>query len=45
MSGHQHSWRFWGDDPYVICDCGEVQDAISGQIIRAVLAVVSEEGK
>jgi hypothetical protein len=30
-----HAWRFWGDDPYLICDrCGQLQDALSGRVIR-----------
>jgi hypothetical protein len=32
-AGHEHSWRFDGDDPYVLCDCGERRDALTGRII------------
>jgi hypothetical protein len=33
--GPKHSWRFDGDDPYVVCAyCGEVRDAISGRQIK-----------
>lgn len=31
---HAHRWRFWGDDPYVVCECGESRDAITGLIVR-----------
>ena len=31
---HKHVWRFWGDDPYVICECDEIRDAISGRVIK-----------
>lgn len=33
MGDHTHAWRFDGDDPYVICDCGARQDAITGRVI------------
>jgi len=30
-----HSWRFDGDDPYVVCVyCGEVRDAMTDRVIR-----------
>lgn len=35
MSEHSHDWRFDGDDPYIICRCGEVRDAISGRVITS----------
>lgn len=32
----RHSWRFDGDDPYVIClDCNEMQDALTGRVLRS----------
>jgi hypothetical protein len=32
----EHSWRFDGDDPYIVCVyCGELQDALTGRIITA----------
>lgn len=35
VDGKKHSWRFDGDDPYVICSyCGQVKDAISGKRIK-----------
>ena len=34
----EHSWRFDGDDPYIVCVfCDEVRDAINGRVIRAVI--------
>lgn len=31
----EHAWHFDGDDPYVICSsCSQIQDAISGRIIK-----------
>ena len=30
---HRHDWRFDGDDPYVICACGERRDALTGKPI------------
>lgn len=31
----KHSWRFDGDDPYVVCHyCGEYRDAITGRVIK-----------
>lgn len=36
VDGPWHSWRFDGDDPYVICHyCGEMQDALTGRVIRS----------
>lgn len=33
--GKLHSWRFDGDDPYVICVyCDEMRDAIANRVIR-----------
>lgn len=35
VDGKHHSWRFDGDDPYVICQfCGEERDAISGRVLK-----------
>lgn len=35
VDGKKHSWRFDGDDPYVICVyCDEMQDALNGRVIR-----------
>lgn len=31
---HKHSWKFWGDDPYLICECGEIRDALNGTVIK-----------
>ena len=32
----EHSWRFDGDGPCIICVyCGELQDALTGRIITA----------
>ena len=28
-----HSWRFDGDDPYLVCECGERRDALAGRVI------------
>jgi len=34
VDGQWHSWRFDGDDPYVICHyCGRVQDAVTGRVM------------
>ena len=34
VDGKKHSWKFDGDDPYVLCFyCGQRRDAISGRII------------
>jgi hypothetical protein len=36
VDGQRHSWRFDGDDPRVVCVfCGEVRDALTGQVIQA----------
>lgn len=38
-----HSWRFDGDDPYVICDwCGEMRDAVSGILIPQAVGGLSK---
>ena len=30
-----HSWRFDGDDPYIVCVyCGQMQDALTGRVIK-----------
>ena len=35
----RHSWRFDGDDPYVLCAfCGERRDALSGKVIGGTSA-------
>jgi hypothetical protein len=35
VDGPKHSWRFDGDDPYIICAfCDEMRDALSGRVIR-----------
>jgi hypothetical protein len=35
VDGPLHSWRFDGDDPYVICVyCDRMQDARTGRVIR-----------
>ena len=35
VDGELHSWRFDGDDPYVICAyCDQMQDALTGRVIR-----------
>lgn len=35
VDGPWHSWRFDGDDPYVICHyCDECRDANTGVLIR-----------
>lgn len=34
-SGRGHSWRFWGDDPYVECvHCGQIRDALTDRVMR-----------
>lgn len=31
----EHDFRYWGDDPYLICSkCDEVRDALTGRIVR-----------
>lgn len=33
--GDRHSWKFDGDDPYVVCvGCDEIRDAITDVIVR-----------
>lgn len=35
MSEHVHSWRFDGDDPYIVCvHCDEMRDALTGAVVR-----------
>jgi len=35
VDGPKHSWKFDGDDPYIICMfCGQVRDALTGRILR-----------
>jgi hypothetical protein len=35
VDGPLHSWRFEGDDPRIVCVfCGEVRDALTGEILR-----------
>lgn len=29
--GHRHVQRFDGDDPYLVCECGALWDAITGR--------------
>lgn len=34
VDGKKHTWKFDGDDPYIVCSwCGEVRDAIQGWVI------------
>lgn len=28
-----HRWAFDGDDPYIVCRCGEYRDALTGNVI------------
>lgn len=43
--GSKHSWRFDGDDPYVICaGCDEMRDAITGRVVRAAAAAPTPAG-
>lgn len=38
VDGPFHSWKFDGDDPYIVCAfCHEMRDALSGRVIRAGL--------
>ena len=30
---NDHDWRFDGDDPYLICECGARRDALTGAAI------------
>jgi hypothetical protein len=32
MIEHRHDWRFDGDDPYIVCACGERRNVLTGQI-------------
>jgi hypothetical protein len=35
VDGPLHSWRFDGDDPYIICAfCNEMRDALTGKVLR-----------
>ena len=35
VDGNGHSWKFWGDDPYIVCHfCSEMRDAITGRVLR-----------
>jgi hypothetical protein len=35
VDGPKHSWRFDGDDPYVICAfCGQVRTALTDRVVR-----------
>ncbi len=35
VDGKWHSWRYDGDDPYVICVyCDEMRDAMTGRMVR-----------
>jgi hypothetical protein len=37
VDGPYHSTRWDGDDPYTVCVfCGQMRDAISGQVIEEV---------
>lgn len=33
-SDERHRWAFDGDDPYIVCPCGEYRDALTGRVIR-----------
>ena len=40
----KHSWRFDGDDPYIVCHwCGERRDALTGRPLP--VSLIPEEGK
>lgn len=43
MSDHVHHFSFWGDDPYLICECGQVLDALTGRLVRPAAPSSSEE--
>lgn len=30
---HKHAFRFDGDDPYLVCVCGQYEDAMTGRVI------------
>jgi len=35
VDGKHHSWRYDGDDPYLICHyCGEIRDALTGRVVK-----------
>lgn len=35
VDGKLHSWRFDGDDPYIVCVyCDRMQDALTGRVMR-----------
>lgn len=35
VDGKFHSWKFDGDDPYIICAyCDEMRDALTGRCVR-----------
>jgi nitrite reductase/ring-hydroxylating ferredoxin subunit len=35
VDGKWHSWKFDGDDPYIICHyCDEMRDARTGRVVR-----------
>lgn len=35
VDGPTHTWRFDGDDPYIICVfCDEMRDALSARVVR-----------
>jgi hypothetical protein len=35
VDGKNHSWKFDGDDPYIICMyCGEERDSLTGTVIK-----------
>lgn len=43
VDGKKHSWRFDGDDPYVICSyCKEIRDAISGKSLNRLTKTPNE---
>lgn len=46
VRGQVHSWKFDGDDPYIICHfCQEMRDAHTGRVVRpAPVVTPSTEG-
>lgn len=35
VDGQKHTWKFWGDDPYVICHwCEELRHVLTGRTLR-----------
>ena len=43
VDGKLHSWKFDGDDPYVICVyCGETRDALTGKTVQATHPLSNE---